>query len=318
MAEGDFSLLPNETEQRLASRIAYGEAEIVHTYDFEGALVEFEQRFWDSLGLEHTWSAQVDRHDWQPQERRLLVIDDKTGWTVPPPVETNWQIRSETALLAEIYDAREAVAALIHPHHPDSLWQAHIYTRAECDTLLEIVRHNVAAIQVEDRPRIPGAIQCQYCTAKRVCPEYLAHEAALDRAIADEIQDAGFTAINRRTAKERGAHVQQLKTRVRNIELLLAQYTDLLTRDLGAIDGWRLSRKLTRAVTNEARAIELVRDAHGPDVLAECLSFSIKSLEDILAKRGTRQEAKSAVERLLSPILTYNRGKYYLTEARSL
>jgi len=314
---GDFSTLC-ETDAQLAHRIAYGEGQIVHHYGFEGATIEFEQRIWDTEGLEHTWSAKVDRHDWQPDQRRLLVIDDKTGWTVPPPVTSNWQVRSEAALLAEDYDAQEAVVALIHPHHPDSLWEAHVYTRESLTDLLAIVRHGVKMIQQPGQRRIVGGIQCQWCMAKRVCPEFIAADAALDQAIADEVQDLGFTAINRRSKEERGEHVRQLKAKVKNIELILQQYTELMERDESSIDGWRLTRKLTRAVTNEARAIKLVGDSYGADLLAECLKFSITALEEQLAKRGTRKEAKAAVERVLGPVLRFNRSKYYLEEARSM
>jgi len=317
MAEGDFSILPNETERKLASRIAYGEAEIVHHFGFEGALVEFEQRFWDTEGLEHSWSAQVDRHDWMPKEKRLLVIDDKTGWTIPPPVTTNWQVKSEGGLLADHYEAEEIVVALIHPYHPDSLWQAHVYNRVDCELLLDTVRHHVKAIQMPNQPRIAGGIQCAWCTAQRVCPEFIAHEAALDKAIDDEVQDLGFTAINARSREERGEHVRQLKQRVKNIEVLLQQYTELLERSDNSITGWRLSRKLTRKVNNEGEAIRLVNAAYGPDMVAECLKFNLIALEHQLYKRGTQREAREAVERVLKSVLVFERGKYFLTEARS-
>jgi hypothetical protein len=318
LAEGNFGELA-PSDQTTASRIAFGEAQIVHEYGFEGAQVEFEVRFWDvDDALNHTWSARVDRHDWQPDKRRLLVVDDKTGWGIPPPVHINWQIRSEVALLAETYDALEAVAVLIHPHHPESLWEARVYDRKACDHLLSVVRHGVKAIQMPDQRRIPGGIQCQFCMAKRVCPEYKAADEALDIAIADEIQDQGFTAINRRTQEERGEHVRQLKEKINNIEFILAQYTELMERDNESIAGWRLARKLTRKVTNEARAMELVKGEYGPELLYECLTFSIKALEDKLAERGTRKDAKAAVARVLAPILRFDKSKYYLEEARSL
>src|SRR5215471_15994167 len=54
----------NKSEARTASRIGYLEAEIVHEYGFEGAEVNFEQRFWDvNDSLERLWSGRVDRHD---------------------------------------------------------------------------------------------------------------------------------------------------------------------------------------------------------------------------------------------------------------
>jgi hypothetical protein len=154
--------------------------------------------------------------------------------------------------------------------------------------------------------------------AKRVCPEYKAADEALDAAIADEIQDQGFTAINRRTKEERGEHVRQLKEKVKNVEFILAQYTELMERDNESIAGWRLARKLTRKVTDEAQAMELVKGEYGAETLYSCLTFSIKSLEDQLAKRGTRREAKAAVERVLAPILRFDKSRYYLEEARSI
>jgi len=317
LAAGDFSTL-SDNEEQLASRIAYGESEIVHEYGFEGALIEFEQRIWDSEGLEHTWSARVDRYDWQPDKRRLLVVDDKTGWTLPPPAPVNWQVRSEGALLAEVHDAVEVVVSLIHPHHPDSLWEAEVYTREQCEALLTTVRHLVKQIQLPDQRRIVGGIQCQWCPAKRICPEFIAAEAALDQAIEDEIADEGFTAIIRRTSAERGEHVRQLKARVKNIGVILEQYTALMEKDEQSIAGWRLARKLDRRVTDEGRAMELVRGAYGADVLYECLRFNLVALETQLAKRGTKREAKLAVERLLAPVIEFKKSKYYLDEARSL
>jgi hypothetical protein len=318
LAAGDFSDLA-ENEEKTASRIAYAESEIVHEYGFEGAIIEFEERHWDvDADLNHLWSARIDRHDWQPNERRLLVIDDKTGWVTPPPVGINWQIRSEAALLAEHYDALEVVAALIHPHHPDSLWEARVYSRKQSDDLLEIVRRGVQVIQQPDQRRIAGGIQCQWCRAKRVCPERIAADEALDRAIADEIKDGGFTAINRRSAEERGEHVRALKDRMHSVEYILDQYTELMERDPDSIDGYRLARKLTRAVTNEGLAIANVRRDYGEEVATACLSFSIKALEDLLAKRGTRKDAKRSIERSLGSLLIFKKSKYYLDEARSL
>jgi hypothetical protein len=247
-----------------------------------------------------------------------MVIDDKTGWITPPPIAINWQVRSEGALLAERLDAEEIVVGLIHPHHPDSLWEAKVYTRKQTDALLDIVRHNVAKIQMPDMPRIPGGIQCQWCQAKRICPEYQAASKALDQAVADEIADQGFTAINRRTKKERGEHVRALKEQLKNIEFILAQYTELAERDPDSISGWRLTRRLVRQVTDEMKAMEIVRAQFGPDTLYSCLTFSIKALEDVVAKDHTRKEAKQMVERLLSPILQFKKGKYFLDEARSL
>lgn len=320
LQKGDFSELA-DAEQRTASRIAYGESEIVHEFGFEGARTTFEERVWDVADdLTPLWSGRVDRYDWQSEKRRLLVVDDKSGWTLPPPIHDNWQVRSEGALLADQFDAEETVVALIHPHHPDSLWEAKVYTRQEMRHLLDIVRRNVAEIQQPDQPRRYGAIQCQWCPAKRICPEYKAEMAALDQVIADEITDQGFTAILRQDANERGRFVGMIKERVKSLEYALTQYVELAVRDgEDSINGWRLRRKLTRSVLNEAEAMKLVRDKWGEHTLAAALEFNLVLLETELAAAGmTKKEAKALVEETLRPVLQFKRGKYFLEESRSL
>jgi PD-(D/E)XK nuclease superfamily len=307
-----------DTERRTAQRIMYGESEIVHEYNFEGAITTFEERVWDfDEDFNKLWSARVDRYD--VLNRRLLVIDDKSGWTTPPPVHMNWQIRSEGALLANLLDATETVVALIHPYHPDSLWEAKVYTRDETNVLLDTVRANVVAIQQPDAPRIPGGIQCQWCEAKRICPEFKAECDKLTQAIDDEIEDEGFTAIIRRSKKERGEHVMWLKEVVKSCEYQLEQYVELMERQgEDSIKGWRLRRKLTKVITNELRAMELTKQRWGEDVMASALKFNLVALEDELKKTMGARAAKRAVIDLLGPVIRYDKSKNWLDEARSL
>jgi CRISPR/Cas system-associated exonuclease Cas4 (RecB family) len=303
-----------------ASRIMYGEAELVQQHDFEGAEVEWEQRFWDvDDEMNHIWSSQVDTLHWQKERRRLLITDNKTGWARPMPIEANWQMKSQAALLGvEYYDAEEVVAALIHPHHPDSLSEVAIYTRDELESNLTTVRHMVNAIQQPEQPRTVGGVQCQYCSAKRICPEYQAHVAKMEQDIADEIEDRGFTAIIRRTPKQRGEHVHHLKQLAKHIEILVDQYTQLAVKDQTAIAGWTLRRKMQRIITDEVEAMSLVKNEFGADALYDATKFSIASLEENLSKKMSKKEAKAAVERLLSPVLKFKTSDAYLQEARSL
>lgn len=308
------------TEGNTASRIMYGESEIVHEYGFEGAHITFEERVWDTDdALNHTWSARVDRYDWQPEQRRLLVLDDKSGWALPPPIHVNWQVRSEAALLAEIHDAQEVVVGLIHPHHADSLWEAKVYSRKQSDTLLATTRELVKAIQLPNQRRVVGGIQCQWCVAKALCPEYKAHEAALDTAIAKHIEDQGFSFLIEQTKAERGVFVSSLKERARNIDTILEQYVVLAMRDGEAIDGWTLRRKLDRRIRNDEEAMTLVRQAYGDEVVADAIRFSLTAFEERLAKKlGGKRKAKEAAEILLAPVLEFKKSKYFLTETRSL
>jgi len=322
LKESDLSGLP-ESEERTASRIMYGEAKLVHDYDFEGAHVTFEERIWDTdEDFNHLWSARIDSHHWQPNERRLLVPDYKSGWALPPPIEINWQVRSSAALLAERYDALEAVCALVHPHHADSLYEVAVFTRQDLQAILDTTRQNVQVIQQPNNPRTPGGIQCQWCVAKRVCPEYKALQAQTEQEIADEIEDYGFTALIRRTPKQRGDHVRRLKEYMANAKALIDQYVELAIKNDDAVDGYTLARKMTRSITNEAQALEIVRRSFGDDVLYEALHLSLVDLEKLLAKNKkaypTAKEAKAAVQRALSPVLRFTKSESYLREARSI
>jgi hypothetical protein len=317
LEESDLSDLPL-SEERTASRIMYGEAKLVHEYDFEGAEVEFEQRVWDiDDDWNHTWSARIDSVHWQPNKRRLLIPDYKSGWSLPPPIEINWQVRSSAALLAEYHDAEEAVCALIHPHHADSLYEVAVFTRQDLRGLLDTTRHNVAAIQLPDQPRTPGGIQCQWCTAKGICPEYKAQLAKTEQEIADEIEDQGFTAVIRRTPNERGDHVRRIHEVVKNAEAMLAQYVKLAERDGSAVDGYTVKRNLRRSLTNEAQAMEIVRSTFGEAALYDALHLSLTDLEKKIAATTTMKDAKAAVQRALNPVLKFTKTKSFLVESRT-
>jgi PD-(D/E)XK nuclease superfamily len=318
LQKGDFSKL-SDTNARTARRVAFAESEIVHEYELEGAVVTFEERAWDfDDELRHTWSGRVDRYDWLPSQRRLLVIDDKTGWGIPPPISDNWQVRSEAALLSERLGAEETIAALIHPHHPFELWQARRYTPTQMQHLLDVVRENVRIIGLPDQPRIPGPWQCQWCKAKGICPEYKADAKALDAAIAAEAKDEGFTAINARSPDERADHVRAINQRMKDQKLLLEQYVYLLGKDPDAITGWRLARKVTRHCADEGEVIALVRKEYGDELADSCLEFSLKLFQKKLAERSTEAEAFAEVRRVLGPLLQLKKGEPYLEEARSL
>jgi hypothetical protein len=209
--------------------------------------------------------------------------------------------------------------ALIHPHHPDSLYEVRVFTPSDLADILDTVRLKVKAIQTPEQPRTPGSIQCQYCMAKRICPEYKAHMAGIEQAIADEIRDEGFTALIRQTREQRGRAVRDLKELSKNIQVLMDQYVAMAQKDEGAIQGYTLTRKMLRSFTNEGNAMTLIRQTWGEDALYDALHISLPDLEKTLAKRlGTSKEAKDAVRRVLNPVLKFTASKYSLMESRSL
>ena len=309
----------NKSEARTASRIGYLEAEIVHEYSFEGAEVNFEQRFWDvDDELNKLWSGRVDRHDWQPDKRRLWLNDNKSGWALGLPILDCWQVKSEAALLADYYDAVEVVASLIHPHDAEAPYQVAIYSRDQLDEILDSTRFNVAQIQLPGQPRTPGAIQCRWCSAKSICPEYKKQQKDLAQAIADEWEDEGFSAILRRSKKERGAHVHQLKEFMNNCKRILDQYLELARRDGDAIAGWAVRRVYKRIITDEGEAMERVEQRYGEEMVAKCTKFVLTAFEEELSKTMTKREALEVSERVFHGVLKRKDPEYQLREARSI
>jgi hypothetical protein len=244
-----------DSDARTASRCMYAEAKIVQEFDFEGAEVLFEARYWDyDDDFKHTWSCRIDTLHIKP--KRIFIGDNKTGWGIPPAIDINWQVRSSAALLADsYYDVEEAVVGLIHPHHPESLYEVRTFTRDDLRDILNTVRGFVKAIQEPEQPRIAGTIQCQFCMAKSICPEYKAHMAAIEQAIADEILDEGYTALIRQSPEERGQMVEHLKEMTKNIKALMAQYVTMATKDETAVKGSKLKSKMIRSLTNDGDAM---------------------------------------------------------------
>lgn len=313
----DLSELP-ASEQITASRCMYAEAELVHKFGFEGAHVEWEMRIWDfDDQLRHTWSARIDALHIIGKGERIMVDDHKTGWGLPIAIEENWQMKSQGALLGDQYASKEVVAALVHPHHPDSLYETVVYGPKEIAENLVIVRGLVAKIQKKGNRRTPNAISCQYCKAKRICPEYQGELKALEQSIADEIEDKGFTAIIRQTPEQRGKRVKQLKSFAKGIKEILEQYTHLAKKDEDAIKGWRLRRSYDRILTSEREAIIMTERAFGKEALREAMEFSLTSLQAFLEKGMTKKEAKARVEEVLFKVLKFQPKEPFLEERRA-
>jgi hypothetical protein len=318
LADFTFDALA-ETDKRTASRIAYLESQIVHTYNFEGAEVYFEERHWDyDDAFNKTWSGRIDRYDWQPHARRLLLLDNKTGWAIGVPIDQSWQLRSEAALLCFERDADEVVTGLIHPHHSETPFEIAVYTRDQCQEFLDTVRWHVNVIQLPDQPRTPGRIQCRWCPAKPVCPEFLAQQAELAQRVSDQNDTEGMAALLALSPQARGIDVDGLKELEKGIKARLELYRRLIMENPDAINGWVLRRIWKRVITDEGKAMELVGDTFGDDVLAAATKFSLSALENELAKQMPKRDAIERVERLLGGVIKRKSPEYQLREARSV
>jgi hypothetical protein len=119
--------------ERLTAEICLdNEGMLVDKYGFHGAgEVIWEKRMWDvDDDFNPLWRVQVDYL--RLEGRRALVIDHKTGWGIPVPIDMNWQMRAQAAIVWYHYNVAEVVAALSHPQHPDSRWEARVWSAKQC------------------------------------------------------------------------------------------------------------------------------------------------------------------------------------------
>lgn len=307
------------SDQITASRIMFGEAEIVHEHGFEGAKVVWETRFWDSDDFRPLWSARLDTLHILSEEERLLVIDSKTGWGIPQSIENNWQIRGQVVLAARQYPARSVVGAIVHPHHPDSLYEVKTFDPKEIAASLITIRKFVELIQKPNQPRTPNGVSCTFCRAKGICPEYKAQMKKIAQAIADEREDKGFTAIIRQTPEERGQRVKELKLFKTDIENIMEQYVTLIAKDENAIQGFGLRRRYTKEITHEGKAIECIEDEFGEEALTHAMELSLARLEEFLGKKlKSKKEAKLQIEQALGRYLRFKPSRQWLEERRTI
>lgn len=155
-------------------RFMFEEARLVEKFNFEGSEQIREHR----LYLKHKGRVY---HSGKPDVihklgNRALVINYKTGFLQPIPIQENWQCKSEGVLAAFQYSLKQVVTALIHPNAPvggdisqfyimeyDEIVGDHAILQAAC----------VGAVQKEVR-RTPGP-WCEFCKGCRhkACPEWL-------------------------------------------------------------------------------------------------------------------------------------------------
>lgn len=315
LEQSDFSELSN-SDQITASRCLYGVSEIIHKHGFEGAEVEHEKRIWIvDDNLEPSWSAKLD--DLYILGDRALVIDYKTGFGVTQPIAHNWQIAAQCVAVRQErgQEIKSIVGALVHPHHPDSLFEEVSFTADKLDLNAVIINGKIAEIAKPDQPRTPNAVSCQYCRAKGICPEYRAKMEKLAKDIVDEVKDEGFTKLIQRSPEERGRHLKAIKMLEKSIETIVAQYVELAKKG-DEVAGFALVKSWNKEITDESSAISTARKTWGDAAISAALKFNLVALEKWLGEQPnkTKKGAKEEVEAILKPLIKFKPKAQFLKE----
>lgn len=165
-----------------AERIMFMEAEMVEKYEFEGARIVKEERYWYTEGElfepEYIFSGQPDTV--HLLGNRGMVVNYKTGHYTPHLLPMNWQMITECTLAAYHYQLEEVVAVLLHPNcdkTPEGLTRQHyVYSgkRLLEKSLPILIAASRAALK-EGAKATPGKDQCLFCRAakNKSCEEYM-------------------------------------------------------------------------------------------------------------------------------------------------
>jgi hypothetical protein len=132
-----------------------------------------ETRLWNKFptsqfgDLQH--SGRVDRVYHDGDKALILEFKSLPGEVADSP--TNAQLRDQAVLVAGSYKVPTIGTAVIQPlvtHDPEvCVYQAEDLMKAEMEMHIRVALSNDPA-----QPRIHGEIQCKFCRATGVCPEY--------------------------------------------------------------------------------------------------------------------------------------------------
>lgn len=304
----------SRSDRITAERCMYAEGELVHKYGFEGAKVTFEERIFDvDENLQPIWSAGLDTL--YLQKGRALLIDYKTGFMATQPIERNWQIKGQIAAVRIKYQVDEITAGLVHPHHPDSLYEDIQANGRRADMHAETIRGTIVQIGEDAQPRTPNSISCSYCRARRICPEYQHRIDSVAKAVKEEAKDEGYSKLIERTPEERGKHIKSLFMLKSSLDTVMEQYAKLIKSGDEAA-GWNLQNSWNVTVKDELAAMSMIRTAWGEAALSAAMKIDLKALTAHVAQKEGLQtkQAKEQIDATLKPLLKYTIKKATLTE----
>lgn len=172
----DISSLKAE-EEKWTRLIIFQEAQLVEKHGMEGAHIQIrEQRYWMELEpYGKLFSGKPDSV--HKMGSKILNVNYKTGKYAPLPIQENWQIRTECALLCLRENAETVIGATIQPKAILDKREPvceQTFSRIELQELLVEVVEGCQESFKDNALVVPGEQQCKYCKAAKagICPEY--------------------------------------------------------------------------------------------------------------------------------------------------
>jgi hypothetical protein len=168
----------SHSDKLCAERMMFEEGRLVEELGFEGATQFKEKRLWFKAGGEMIFSGKPDVI--HVLSRRVLIINYKTGFYAPTPIEKNRQMLCEAILVAHAssYLFDSVSVALIHPQVDieGRISQHHTFDISHICMVAPVFEMIATDAMNEDAPRSPSEKNCRFCKGQKnsMCPEFLA------------------------------------------------------------------------------------------------------------------------------------------------
>jgi len=241
---------------------------------------EFEVASSDSSQRILKTSGQFDVALVQPESRRALILDGKSGWLPVTPNPANLQLRRLAALLWRQLGSEEIGVGILKPFaRPEAPC---VYTVPDLQRSIVELEEDVRQSHAPQPTRTAGEEQCRYCRVRESCPTRLAWlSAALPVAspALPMISARDWTPAQRVLFLEREKDVRDwLEARKAEIKALLKELPD-------AVPGYALKPGRTvETVTNSQEVLKRFCGSSGGtlDAFLKCIKVGKSTLKDEL------------------------------------
>jgi hypothetical protein len=304
---GDVSEL-ELSEADLVSQMAQEEERIhkqwLSDIEINDAVIGQEKRFWleDVEHFKKRFSAKVDFYAYSPTQKRLLILDRKSGRARVSPPTSNLQLRSSIVAIWWSTGLQSARVAIVQPFSK---------RQSPCDYNVGALRsageeldYFLNAAAAPNAPRLVGE-HCKLCPARHICPE----AQSLVKSIATLKSGWLSLPIEKRVELWKSA-----KLAVKIAEQIAANVKAELVANSNAYSGFLVKRpdQKPRMISDPIgvylRLQELFPELPPNDLNAAFNSFcemSVGAIEDWYREKkgGTKDNAKAWVNRELRACL---------------
>jgi Protein of unknown function (DUF2800) len=270
-----------------------------------------ENRIYLYSGIKPIYSGRYDYSYWTKDEKRVLLMDDKSGRVEVDPAERNLQLRDMASIMYSNHkEYLEEVTVGIS--QPWITWEPSLakYEKPELERALYELRANLEAIKDPGAPRTPGW-HCRHCACKAWCPEVEGFAVVKPSIALEKIRSGELTLP---TGEQGQIFYEMLKVGKEVIKELEALFVKPISS--GEIPGWQMHPgKKTKEVTNldglETWAATILTE----DELKTCKKIGFTKLKDLFVKKRPSYEkvmdAEKRFVKAIEPFITENEGEPY-------